>query len=304
MAFKTKLIGQNDIESTFNRIIEENQIPHLFITGTYGSGKTTILKEFINAYYAKYNIKDTNEWIMKLSSEKDRGIHCIRQNVTEFVHHSSAKPGIYRWILVDDADSLPIISQQALRRPMETHAHTTRFFFCSRYPSDLISPLKSRCLHLELETVSCLEFINHSLQINNSPFSISQSGLTFLFMIAQTPFQIESMIKILIHYYNDKKEISIEDINVLFGSPSYNVSFDIIKNIIAKNENELCKLFFKMWSTGISYEDFLYELNTNIKQFGIIKPKTSQYLYYIIMKGWIQFAQGKTHSFDMLRLML
>jgi DNA polymerase III gamma/tau subunit len=112
------------------------------------------------------------------------------------------------------------------------------------------------------------------------------------------------MIKILINYYNDKKEISIEDINVLFGSPSYNVSFDIIKNIIAKNENELCKLFFKMWSTGISYEDFLYELNTNIKQFGIIKPKTSQYLYYIIMKGWIQFAQGKTHSFDMLRLML
>jgi len=304
MVFKTKLIGQNDIEDTFNRILNENQIPHIYITGTYGSGKTTILKEFINTYYNIHNIKNTNEWIMNLSSEKDRGIHCIRQNVTEFVHHSSAKPGIYRWILVDDADSLPIISQQALRRPMETHAHTTRFFFCSRYPSDLISPLKSRCLHLELETVSSLEYINHSLMKNKSSFTISQSGLTFLFMIAHTPLQIESMIQILSYYYNDKKEITIDDINVLFGSPSYNVSFDIIKNLIAKNEKELCKLFFKIWSTGISYEDFLYELNTNIKQFGVLKPKTSQYLYYIIMKGWIQFAQGKTHSFDMLRLML
>ena len=304
MVFKTKLIGQNEIEDTFNRIIEDNQIPHLFITGTYSSGKTTLLKEFIDVYYKKHNISQTSEWIMNLSSEKDRGIHCIRQNVTEFVHHSSAKPGIYRWILVDDADSLPIISQQALRRPMETHAHTTRFFFCSRYPSDLIAPLKSRCLHLELETISSFVIINHFLDMYKSSFKITPSGLTFLVTIAQTPLQIESMIKILVYYYNDKSEINVDDINVLFGSPSYSVSYDIIKNIIGKNDKELCKLFFKIWTTGISYEDFLYELKTNIKQFGILKPQTSQRLYYLIMKGWIQFAQGKTHSFDMLRLML
>ena len=242
MVFKTKLIGQKDIEETFNRILEENQIPHLFITGSHGSGKTTLLKEFVNTYYKKYNIKNTSEWIMNLSSEKDRGIHCIRQNVAEFVHHSSEKPGIYRWILIDDADSLPIISQQALRRPMETHAHTTRFIFCSRYSSDLIPPLKSRCLHLEIETISPLDFINHSLIINKSPFTISLSGLTFLLTLTQTPFQIETMIKILSHYYKDKTEINAEDINLLFGSPSYNISLDIIKNIVAKNEKQLCKL--------------------------------------------------------------
>jgi DNA polymerase III delta prime subunit len=187
---------------------------------------------------------------------------------------------------------------------METHAHTTRFIFCSRYSSDLIPPLKSRCLHLEIETISPLDFINHSVSINNSPFTISLSGLTFLLTLTQTPFQIETMIKILSYYYKDKTEINAEDINLLFGSPSYNISLDIIKNIVGKNEKQLCKLFFKIWSTGISYEDFLHELNTNIKQFGILKPKTSQHLYYLIMKGWIQFAQGKTHSFDMLRLML
>ena len=303
MVFKTKLIGQSEIEEIF-RVLENDNIPHLFITGIHGSGKTTLLKEFIDAYYKKHNINNMNEWIMNLSSEKDRGIHCIRQNVAEFVHHSSAKPGIYRWILIDDADSLPIISQQALRRPMETHAHTTRFFFCSRYPSDLISPLKSRCLHLEMETISSMEYIKYSLIINKSPFKITLAGITFLFTIVHTPHQIETIIKILSYYYHDKKEVDADDINILFGSPSYNISLEIIKNIVKKNEKELCKLFFKIWSTGISYEDFLYELNTNIKQFGILKPKTSEHLYYIIMKGWIQFAQGKTYSFDMLRLML
>jgi DNA polymerase III delta prime subunit len=300
--FKTKLIGQESTESIFNKIIDDP--PHIFITGIYGSGKTTICNEFINYYYKKHNIKDRSSWIMNLSSEKDRGIHCVRQNVAEFVHHSSAKLGIYRWIIIDDADSLPIISQQALRRPMETHAHTTRFFFISRHPSDLIAPLRSRCLHLEIETLSPFDFINISLKKYKASFDIDSDGLTFLFTLAQTPCQIESMIKILAYYYKDKTNLSINDINQLFGSPSYNSSIQILESIIKKNEKELLHLFFKVWSTGISYEDFLNELNMYIKQLGILKPDISQKLYYIIMRGWIQFAQGKTHSFDILRLLI
>ena len=303
MAFKTKLIGQEHIEDIFNKILVED-VPHIFITGSYGSGKTTLLREFVDTYYKQHSIIPNGDWIMNLSSEKDRGIHCVRQNVAEFVHHSSAKEGIYRWILIDDADSLPIISQQALRRPMETHAHTTRFFFCSRYPSDLIPPLKSRCLHLEIEVISTIDYIDYYLNRIDNPYTISPNGLTFLLTLAQSPSQIESMLKIISEYYAGKTIISIEDINYLFGSPSYNVSIQIIEAFIKKNNTELIKLFFKVWSTGLSYEDFLYELNINMKQIGILKPKTSQRLYYMIMKGWIQFAQGKTHSFDMLRLII
>ena len=302
--FKTKLLGQENTEYILNKILEDP--PHIFITGMYGSGKTTICNEFISHYYKKHNIKDKDlsNWIMNLSSEKDRGIHCVRQNVAEFVHHSSARPGVYRWIIIDDADSLPVISQQALRRPMETHAHTTRFFFCSRQPSDLIPPIRSRSLHLEIESLSPLDFINISLRKNNSSFTIDPIGLTFLFTLAQCPSQLESIIKFLSYYYKDKTVISINDINYLFGSPSYTSSIKILESVIKKNEKELINLFFRVWSTGISYEDFLNELNIYIKQLGILQPKTTQVLYYIIMKGWIQFTQGKTQSFDMLRLLL
>lgn len=302
--FKTKLIEQENIEEIFNKILLEDNIPHIFITAPYGSGKTTLLKEFINTYYKYHNIKNTNEWILNLSSEKDRGILCIRKNVTEFVHHSSAKPGVYRWILVDDADSLPIISQQALRRPMETHAHTTRFFFCSRYPSDLIPPLKSRCLHLEIETISTFDYINYFYSSNNLKFNIDPAGISFLLTLAHSPSHIESMLKILSVYYLNKESVTAQDINLLFGSPSYSITLEIISSFIKKDKTKLIELFFKIWSTGISYEDFLYELNTNIRQIGILKPKTSQKLYKMIMKGWIQFAQGKTHSFDKLRLIV
>jgi DNA polymerase III gamma/tau subunit len=305
MIFKTKLIGQNYIEEIFNKILDDtNDIPHIFISGCNGSGKTTILKEFIEAYFKKHCIKNKNEWIMNLSSEKDRGIHCVRQNVTEFVHHTSAKEGIYRWILIDDADSLPMISQQALRRPMETHAHTTRFFFCSRYSSDLIPPLRSRCLHIEIESISPFDLIDHFLTDNNNKQRFTPEGYSFLITLVKSPSQIKSIIQVLSNYYKTKDVIDIQDINYLFGSPNYNFSIEVLRAYVKKDDEKLFNLFFKIWSTGISYEDFLQDLNIYSKQIGILQPKMDQMIHYFIMKGWIQFAQGKTQSFDILRLLI
>jgi len=305
MIFKTELIGQNYIEDIFNKILDDtNDIPHIFISGCNGSGKTTLLKEFIDTYFKKHSIKNKNEWIMNLSSEKDRGIHCVRQNVTEFVHHTSAKQGVYRWILIDDADSLPIISQQALRRPMETHAHTTRFFFCSRYSSDLIPPLRSRCLHIEVESVSPFDLIDHFLKKNSSKQALTPEAYSFIMTLVKSPSQIKSIINILSNYYKTEEVINIQHINYLFGSPNYNFSIDILRAYVKKDNEKLFNLFFKIWSTGVSYEDFLQDLNIYSKQLGILQPKIDQMINYFIMKGWIQFAQGKTQSFDILRLLI
>ena len=305
MIFKTELIGQNYIEEIFNKILDDtNDIPHIFISGCNGSGKTSLLKEFIDAYYKKHSIKNKSEWIMNLSSEKDRGIHCVRQNVTEFVHHTSAKQGVYRWILIDDADSLPIISQQALRRPMETHAHTTRFFFCSRYSSDLIPPLRSRCLHIEVESVSPFDLIDHFLKKNSSKQVLTPEAYSFIMTLVKSPSQIKSIINILTNYYKTEEVISIQHINYLFGSPNYSFSIDILRAYVKKDNEKLFNLFFKIWSTGVSYEDFLQDLNIYSKQLGILQPKIDQMINYFIMKGWIQFAQGKTQSFDILRLLI
>lgn len=305
MIFKTELIGQNYIEEIFNKILDDtNDIPHIFISGCNGSGKTTLLKEFIDAYFKKHSIKNKSEWIMNLSSEKDRGIHCVRQNVTEFVHHTSAKQGVYRWILIDDADSLPIISQQALRRPMETHAHTTRFFFCSRYSSDLIPPLRSRCLHIEVESISPFDLIDHFLKKNSSKQALTPEAYSFIMTLVKSPSQIKSIINILSNYYITEEVISIQDINYLFGSPNYSFSIDILRAYVKKDNEKLFNLFFKIWSTGVSYEDFLQDLNIYSKQLGILQPKIDQMINYFIMKGWIQFAQGKTQSFDILRLLI
>jgi hypothetical protein len=299
--FKTSLIEQEDCVTILNQIAADP--PHLFLSGGYGSGKTTLMNEFLAFYFSQFGMKPTDpEWVLWLSSEQDRGIHCVRQSVSEFVRHTSAKPGVYRWIIVDDADSLPIISQQALRRPMETHAHTTRFIFVSRHSTDLIQPLRSRCLHLELETISPNVLVQH-FSANHPNITFSNMAFAIFMSLAKTPTEIKNTTRILCAVNSSApKHIDGDYIVSLFAAPSFSLCLDLLRAYVRRDEEKMKQIFLDIWMTGISYEDFLYELTSSVHQLGIISPKISQDIHQLILKGWIFFAQGKTHTLDVMRL--
>ncbi len=66
----------------------------------------------------------------------------------------------------------------------------------------------------------------------------------------------------------------------------------------------MIRIFMDLWFTGISYEDFLYELNSSIYMLGILPAKTAQRIHQVLLRGWMCFAQGKTHSLDVMRLFI
>jgi DNA polymerase III gamma/tau subunit len=300
---ETELVGQTESIRILNETLADP--PHLFFTGGYGCGKTSLMLAFLKAYYKRNGIETPDaSWVLNLSSDQDRGIHCVRQSVAEFVRHAPERPGIYRWILCDDADSLPIISQQALRRPMETHNHITRFIFCSRHVADLIEPLRSRCLHIELDTLSPIEILNHFLQaLNIKHLQFTTESMILFLNFTQTPTEIKRMVTFLATRYPEATVVTPAIILELFGSPSYNLCMDLLRNYLRGNVEICMNLFFTIWKTGISYEDFLNELTVTLRQVGQLQPIKSQQVHQIILKGWIYFAQGKTHSLDMFRLL-
>jgi hypothetical protein len=77
----------------------------------------------------------------------------------------------------------------------------------------------------------------------------------------------------------------------------------LLTSYLHNDIDDCIDVFFKIWKTGISYEDFLNEMNISLRQIGQLSPQKSQRLHELILKGWMYFAQGKTHSLDMLRLL-
>ncbi len=291
-------MGQETIYNTLDSVLKDP--PHLFLTGAFGYGKTSLATAFLKAYFQQYGLDSQDpEWVLSLSSDSDRGIHRVREGVAEFVRHTSSKPGIYRWILCDDSDTLPMVSQQALRRPMETHAHTTRFLFCSRHVSDLIAPLRSRCLHIEIETVSLHDLFTIFQQRLEITRSLSQKTEHFLLMISVSPRHLLQYMKCIVAMGDDFQE---DDFHRLFAGASDDRIRNFIISILKDEKKKALRLLFDIWNSGISYEDFLTELFRCSKTMGLLPCKQDQRLHELIIQGWIYYTHGRTHLIDVLSL--
>jgi hypothetical protein len=79
---------------------------------------------------------------------------------------------------------------------------------------------------------------------------------------------------------------------------------NLLKAYISNKPADMISIFIDLWTTGISYEDFLHELDSSLHMIGIIPAVISQKIHQILLRGWIYFAQGKTHTLDMMRLFL
>jgi DNA polymerase III delta prime subunit len=289
-----KLVGQEAVYDIFDQIIKDP--PHIFLTGPFGFGKTSLANAFLKQYFQQFGISTSDqEWLLHLSSDSDRGIHRVREGVAEFVRHSSSKPGIYRWILVDDADTLPIVSQQALRRPMETHAHTTRFLFCSRHVSDLIAPLRSRCLHIEIDSVSMVD-VYKSFTVEAH---LSDKAKELLLVNSLSPrhlLQYLHCISALGDKFNEKQIVH------LFSGTSDDRIKRLIISFLRNKKEETLQLIFDIWQSGISYEDFLTDFFRCAKTIGFLAPQQDQRLHELMIQGWIYYTHGRTHLLDVLSL--
>lgn len=292
------LIGQDPVYQTLDSILKDP--PHLFFTGPFGYGKTSLARAFLKSYFAQFGIDPNDpEWVLNLSSDSDRGIHRVREGVAEFVRHSSSRPGIYRWIFCDDSDTLPIVSQQALRRPMETHAHTTRFLFCSRHVSDLIAPLRSRCLHIEIETVSLQEVYQSFVKTLPLTKPLTEKTHTFLMFVSLSPRHLLQYLQCIVALGDSFDE---DKFHFLFSGASDERIRALITSFLRGEKDKVLHLLFSIWNSGISYEDFLTDLYRCSKTMGFLPPKQDQVLHELMIQGWIYYTHGRTHLLDVLSL--
>jgi predicted AAA+ superfamily ATPase len=292
MGYKTRLYGQDSI---FQSIRESfNDLPHIFITGPPGCGKTTFLEDLIEIIKQEAPFKV--ETVLWLSSEKDRGIHTIRDKVNDFCKRTHSKPNTLRWIVIDDADTLPLISQQALRRPMETFNHLTRFLFASRHASNLIEPLRSRCLTLELEPIGPIDAI--PLYMKDLDIPSNPQLLDFCIRNFITIHDCKTILKLYKTYsLKHTSEECIEKLKPLLSSSSSFIN-KLVSAIGNRDIKDIGSIITKLYLNGYLLDDILLSIEKNISLFPSTDPETRFRVLQFTMLGWISIQQGKEHWLD------
>jgi hypothetical protein len=122
-----------------------HKIPNIIFHGPSGSGKRTIVSEFINNVYDNDREK-IKSLVMYVNCAHGKGIKFIREELKFFAktHINSNGGNIFKSIILLNADKLTMDAQSALRRCIELFSHNTRFFIIVEDKYNLLKPILSR----------------------------------------------------------------------------------------------------------------------------------------------------------------
>jgi GTPase SAR1 family protein len=133
------------IKNKLNYFHEMHKIPNIIFHGPSGSGKRTIVNEFIHKIYDN-NREKIKSFVMYVNCSHGKGIKFIRDELKFFAktHINSNGGNIFKSIILLNADKLTIDAQSALRRCIELFSHNTRFFIIIEDKYNLLKPILSR----------------------------------------------------------------------------------------------------------------------------------------------------------------
>jgi len=156
------------VNQKLDYFINIRKIPNIVFHGSPGSGKRTIVGDFINRIYHSDRARIKN-YVMFVNCAHGKGIKFIRDELKQFAKTNIQcnENNLFKSIVMYNADELTIDAQSALRRCIELFSHTTRFFIVVENKHKLLKPILSRFCEIYVPDKNH-GFTLHTLHINNT----------------------------------------------------------------------------------------------------------------------------------------
>ena len=136
-------IGNSLFKETLQLWIEKKDIPHIFMFGSPGCGKTSAAKIIVNSIPCDS---------LLINASDENSIEVMRNKVQDFAMTMGMCS--LKIVVLDEFDRVSPEGMCLLRNLMETYSQSTRFILTANYAEKVIPAVKSRCQSFELKLPS------------------------------------------------------------------------------------------------------------------------------------------------------
>jgi replication factor C subunit 2/4 len=149
-----EISSQKIIIDALQNVLITKKIPHLLFYGPSGSGKTSTILALAKELF-KTDLSMNR--VIELNASDERGINIIRDKIKKYskqLMNTNNNLPPWKFIILDEADTMTTDSQFALRRIMEQYSKITRFCIICNYHTKIIDPIISRCAIFHFKPIS------------------------------------------------------------------------------------------------------------------------------------------------------
>tara|TARA_Y100000361_G_scaffold122765_1_gene115132 strand:- start:276 stop:1214 length:939 start_codon:yes stop_codon:yes gene_type:complete len=159
------------VKEQFQQFISKGEVPNLLLSGSAGTGKTTIARALCNELGCDY--------IVINGSDEGRQIDTLRTKIKQFASAVSFE-GKTKVVILDEADYMNRDSvQPALRAFIETFSENCRFIFTCNYANRLIEPLHSRTTVIDFKLAPSDKPVLASKFLKRMEYILGTEGVDF-----------------------------------------------------------------------------------------------------------------------------
>ena len=228
-------ILSQDIKETFSQFLKQEEIPNLLLSGTAGTGKTTVARALCEELGADYIIIN--------GSDEGRQIDTLRHKIKNFASTVSlTEESNHKVVIIDEADYMNADSvQPALRNFIETFYNNCRFIFTCNYKNKIIPALHSRCTVIDFT-------IKNGQKVKTAKSFMER--MSFLLKSEHIEFDKKVLAELIQKYYpdfrrtiNELQRYSVRgkiDSGILFSLSEAN-NKELVKTLKAKKFNDMRK---------------------------------------------------------------
>ena len=181
-------ILSEDLKQTFIEFVKKKEIPNLLLSGTPGTGKTTVARALCEEIGVDYIIIN--------GSDEGRQIDTLRNKIKNFASTISlTKEANHKVVIIDEADYMNAESvQPALRNFIETFFNNCRFIFTCNFKSRIIEALHSRCTVIDFKTINGQKALSQNNLLKRLEFILNDN---------QIKYDKKILVQLILKHYPD-----------------------------------------------------------------------------------------------------